>query len=57
VLLISGLANILSGNQAELMQSEAGMANRQWRESFGDVYRFKSCFGVRIVSEMHGQRN
>jgi hypothetical protein len=37
----------LAGNQAELMQSEAGIANRQWREQFGYVYRFKSCFGVK----------
>lgn len=29
------------------MQSEAGIANRQWSEQFGDVYRFQSCFGVR----------
>ena len=40
---------ISPGNQAELVQSEAGMANRRWKESFGDVYRFKSCFGVNIV--------
>jgi hypothetical protein len=41
---------ISPGNQAELMQSEAGMANRRWKEIFGDVYRIRSCFGVKFAS-------
>jgi len=39
----------LLGNQAELVNSGAGVANRSWREKYNCVYRFNGCFGIQYL--------
>ncbi|EJT99567.1 cytochrome P450 [Dacryopinax primogenitus] len=39
----------LLGNQRQVVNSGAGVANRKWRDQYGYVYRFHGCFGIEYL--------